>query len=242
MGRGLVHPLDGFTARSQASHPELLDALANDFVQSKFNVHRLMKSILMSNAYQLSSKRAASRPGDDDQFVHALTQPMRWRQLFNSLMRTTGLEESVPDQPVWRKGDLWAGMMHGVDPSIRSDRTDDPNRMEPTIAQALFFLNGLFVNAATRGEEPKNFRDGDGVGVRFQREDLQRLRLNLILKKETSPRRIVEELYLSTLSRLPTKREQMLILKYLGKYRHRVAAYEDVFWALVNSTEFVTRH
>src|ERR1041384_1126772 len=58
-GRGPVQPLDGFTATRKASHPELLEELADDFAASKFDVRRLMKSILLSKPYQLSSKSTA---------------------------------------------------------------------------------------------------------------------------------------------------------------------------------------
>jgi hypothetical protein len=185
MGRGLVHPLDGFTADNPPSHPALLDALAKDFVQSDFDVRRLMKSILMSDAWQLSSKRAERKPRQDRLFAHALTLPMRWRQLFNSLLRVTGLEEELrlPNQPVWRKNDLWSGMIYQLDPSLRSDKVDDPNDMTPTIAQTLFFLNAVQMDVGTREGEDEE----EGARWRLRPGDPKHQRLSRLLKGDIQP-------------------------------------------------------
>ena len=93
MGRGLVQPLDGFSAQTKASHPGLLNALADDFRQNGFNVRRLLKSILLSRAYQLSSEFPKGAP-DDQVFAHGITVPMRWRQVGYSLLLALGLDDS----------------------------------------------------------------------------------------------------------------------------------------------------
>ena len=279
MGRGLVHPLDGFTADNPPSHPALLDALAKDFVASDFDVRRLIKSILMSDAYQLSSKRAEKTPRHDRLFAHALTLPMRWRQLFNSLLRVTGMEVALrmKHKNAPRKIDLCEGLMHQLDASLHSDEVDDPNGIEPTTAQALFFLNAMQVDVGSRVGEDEE----EAARWRLRPRDSEHQLLSRILKNESNSDRVIEELYLSTLSRLPTQREQTLLQNYLHKDgsvrrgsdnsanvtdtltaglqstarssveevarsaerpQFEVRAYEDIFWALINSTEFVTRH
>jgi hypothetical protein len=218
VGRGFVHPLDGFGAAKKPSHPELLDALAADFARSGYDVRRLMKAILLSQPYQLSSRRPDVAP--DRLFARALTSPLSPEQLYESLVRATGLQDQRLAQPT--KGDpkdvREAFLREFRPPYEQPDPFAAPG--EATISQALFFLNGNALNQAVKAA----------------------LRPKKNAAPETDPARRLEELYLSILSRPPSARESELLLKRIQAKGGSSEAYEDVVWALLNSTEFVTRH
>ena len=215
LGRGLVHPLDGFTATRKPSHPELLEELADDFVKSGFDPRRLIKAIVLSRPYQLSSKGASA----GRLFAQAAVAPMRPDQLYGSVVRATGLD-TLPekDNPKGKSVKLTEVSREAFFREFRPDAEST----EPTIAQSLFFLNGELVTRGITAERG--------------------LRLGRLLERERDPGRRLEELFLCTLSRPPGAAEAKSLLARIHKAGDAPSAYEDVFWALINSTEFVTRH
>lgn len=219
LGRGLVHPLDGFTATRKASHPELLEELADDFAASKFDVRRLMKSILLSKPYQLSSKSTAP----DRIFARALVAPMPPDQLFDSILLATGVDQTPSGRgpkgaPVHPRD----AFLHEFRPSFLGNDVAPPAGAEATIAQALWLLNSEYAGRATSAAPS--------------------FTLGRILAREQDPAKRVEELFLCTVSRPPTAKEAAALIEGVRTKGDRAEAYEDIFWALLNSTEFVTRH
>ena len=211
VGRGFVHPLDGFGAAKKPSHPELLDELAADFARSGYDVRRLMKAILLSKPYQLSSR---SEPSPDRLFARGLTAPMSPEQLYESLVRATGLQDQRLSTKT--KGDPRdvrdAFLREFRPPYEQADPFAAPP--EATISQALFFLNG----------------------------DVTRQAVQAAVRRKTGKGPDLEELFLSILSRPPSARESEILHRRLQQKGSSPEAYEDVVWALLNSTEFVTRH
>lgn len=224
MGRGFVHPLDGFNAARKPSHPELLDELADEFVRTGYDARKLIRAIVLSRPYQLSSRSESPTP--DRLFARAAVAPLLPEQLFSSIVRATGLE-AVPANP---KGGKDASPLKALrdafnrdfQPATGVNEPVSPGTAEPTIPQALFFMNGELV---ARGVAPD-----------------PGLRLGKLLASERDPSRRIEELFLATLSRPPTKREAEALLAKVRKAGDSDTAYENVFWALMNSSEFVTRH
>ena len=138
LGRGLVHPLDGFTATRMPSHPELLEELADDFVGSKHDVRRLMKSILLSKPYQLSSRS----PAPDRIFARAVVAPMPPDQLFDSILLATGVDQTPSGRgpkgaPVHPRD----AFLREFRPAFLVNDAAPSGGAEPTIAQALWLLN-----------------------------------------------------------------------------------------------------
>ncbi len=208
LGRGLVHPLDGFGAAKKPSHPELLDELALDFARSGYDVRRLMKSILLSKPYQLSSRRPDAAP--DRLFARALASPMTPEELYDSLVRATGLQDQrLPTKSKGDPRDLRDAFLREFRPPFEQA---DPFAAPPeaTVSQALFLLNG----------------------------DVTRQAAQAAVRRKTGKAPDLEELFLAILSRPPSPRESEILLKK-GSFPE---ALEDVAWALLNSTEFVTRH
>jgi hypothetical protein len=226
LGRGLVHPLDGFTAGRKPSHPELLEELADDFIQSGYDVRRLLKSIVLSRPYQLSSRQGGPEgsAAAGRFFSQAAVASLLPEQLLESLVRATGLDEQKPS-PKGKGGmplDAFReSFFREFKPTLQPNEPATP-ATDPTISQALFFLNGDLVarGTATAAE----------------------LQLGRLMDRERDPARRLEELFLATVSRPPKAREAESLLSRVRKAGETPRIYEDVFWALLNSTEFVTRH
>jgi hypothetical protein len=224
LGRGLVHPLDGFTAARKPSHPELLEALADDFVASGYDVRRLIKSIVLSKPYQRSSKHGGPEGAAGRLFSQAAVAPLLPEQLFESLVRATGLDQLKPSpkgKPVSPVDAFRESFFREFKASLQPNEPAAPVA-DPTISQALYFLNGDLVSRGTASAAEA--------------------RLGRLLDGEKDPARRIEELFLMTVSRLPKTREAESILARLRKSGDSVRVYEDLYWALLNSTEFVTRH
>lgn len=224
LGRGIVHPLDGFTAGRKPSHPELLGELADDFVKSGYDVRRLVRSIVLSAPYQRSSKEGGPEGSAARLFSRAPVSPLLPEELFESLVRATELELAKPapkgkgTPPV----DAFRESFFREFKQAREAGDPGPALSEPTISQALYFLNGDFVARGTAAAAQAH--------------------LGRLLGEVQDPAARLEELFLSTLSRPPSPRELETLLGRLKASGHSMRAYEDVFWALLNSTEFVSRH
>jgi hypothetical protein len=221
-GIGLIEPVDEPSDDNPPSHPELLDELARQFAEHKYDLKFLIRAITMSKTYQRTS--ALTDPGQADQrlFARMAVRGMSPEQLFDSLAVATGKGES---------------MGAGFDPNLRgplSARADFlarfPNQdrrteTQTSILQALYFMNGRLVADATTPERNPN--------------------LATIARYSGSTARKVQELYLITLSRRPRPEETERFVKYIesgGPAGDPTKALTDVFWALLNSTEFYFNH
>ncbi len=223
LGRGLVDPLDGFTATRKPSHPELLDELAEGFVRSGYDVRRLIRSIVLSRPYQLSSRTAPGGAVPARLFARAHVAPLSAEALFDSIVLATALD--APFASSKGKGDVRGGLreafLREFRPAFEEGDTISSGGADGTISQALYFLNGELTAQAARADA------GGGL-------------LPRLLASEPDPGRRIDQLFLSTLSRPPTQAERSRLLERVGSGDSK--PYEDLLWALINSTEFVTRH
>jgi hypothetical protein len=229
MGRGLVEPLDDMRATNPPSNPELLDALAADFVAHKFDLKHLIRTIMQSRAYQLSSKIVDGNRADaaNVQFSRYTVKRLTAEQIADAIDFATGTREK------------YTGLPQGVraiqlpDPNVRSYLMDvfgRPSRQitcecerttKPNIAQAMHTLNGEFLN--------KKIADAKG-------------RIALRLKAKTPIPAIAEELYLATLSRKPRPEELAKVQDYVKSAPTPAEALQDLLWVLLNSREFLFNH
>jgi hypothetical protein len=227
-GRGIVDPVDDFRDSNPPAIPELLDALAGDFAAHGYDLKYLVWTILTSRVYQLSSRPSAGNVADDRFFSHAVTRLLPAEPLLDALSTAT----EVPEE--------WAGEAKGT----RAVQLPDPDVFQHP------FLNAFGQPARETVCECE--RQGDAsLGQALQLINGPTLkskltasdnRIGRLLKSSTTPEAIVEELYLATLSRLPTAAERSTTLAYVNRSAARRAAWEDVQWALINSKEFLFRH
>jgi hypothetical protein len=234
-GTGLVEPVDEMVgANSTANHPELLDLLAREFAEHRFDLKFLIRALTATRAYQTTS--AGKGPDDPTLFARMPLRGLTAEQLFDSVAMATGFRDAGGND------NLLAGLLGGN----RSARTEfltkfanpseRPVEAQTSILQALSLMNGRVVADATSLERSETL--AAVVDAPFL---------------STAER--IETLYLATLSRKPQPKELDRAVRFVqdavkeaeGKDRAgRDAAYNhalaDVFWALLNSSEFILNH
>lgn len=226
--RGIVNPVD---AVNQKDHPlpKVLELLEEDFKRSNYDMRRLVEIIVNSRAYGLSS--AGPEEGKEDEltlFARAPIRSLTAEQLFYSVLEATGMEDiRTGNRRQKRRLERMKFFLLRKFVRTFSEDESDEEVDEGTIPQALMRLNGPLTNDAVRA------RPGHPVYDRLFRMRKLDSRINAI--------------YLRVLSRFPTKAERKTLKKYLKTKRARYAAgqaqaYADVFWALLNSSEFNLNH
>jgi len=236
MGRGLVDPPDDFRATNPASHPALLDELAHDFVKHKFDVRYLIRLILGSRAYQLSSKPNETNENDESNFSHTLIRRLTAEQLLDCQSQATGVPLKFSGYP----SGLRAAQLPGVRPESKGKRranqldqflemfgkpprlmtTDTERSCECNMGQAFQMISGPTVTELLA--EKQN-------------------RISRLLAEGKSNREMLDDLFCTALTRAPTARELADLLPALNSAKDKRAELEDLLWALLNSKEFVFR-
>lgn len=235
MGRGIVEPNDDFRVSNPPANAALLDALAKDLADHRFDLKHLLRTIITSQTYQRSAVPNATNGADEANFSHALVRPLPAEVLLDAIAQVTGVPNRFEEYPeVKRAGELPALPMprrrEGSPDSVKFLRLfGKPERLlscdcersdDSTLAQALQLIAGRLVNRAV--STPDN-------------------RLGALLKAGTSDAAILDELYLASLCRPPSERERAALLARVAQARDRRAALEDVLWGLLNAKEFLLR-
>jgi hypothetical protein len=226
-GRGIVDPVDDFRDSNPSANDELLDALAQDFLAHKFDLKQLIRVILNSRTYQLSAQANDFNKDDNKYFSHAVTKLLTAEQLLDALCTVTESPEKFPNVPLGtRATQLPDGEINhpflktfgqpGRELACECEREQDSN-----LAQALQLINGPTVNDKLRN--PKN-------------------RVGRLLTQKASEPTMLDELYLTALSRTPAPAEVQVALAHVAKATDKRKAWEDIQWALINSKEFLFRH
>jgi hypothetical protein len=223
MGAGIVDPVDDFGEANPPSHPVLLDELAQEFAARKFDLKFLIRAITASKTYQLSSDKSHDSSLDPQLFASMPVQGMTPEQLFRSLSRAVGVYRPYQNSNAFSFGvnSPEADFMETF-----ADNSESKLDRQTTILQALALMNGRIVAGATNLEQSRT---------------LQSVVESPFL--DTSQK--IETLFLAVLSRKPTAEENERFLKYVkqgGPKRNASAALGDLFWALLNSSEFLFIH
>jgi hypothetical protein len=223
MGTGFVDPVDDFTVDNQPSNPELLDAMANSFVEHNYDIKFLIRAIVLSKPYQLTSRKTDDTQLDPMAFARMSVKSLTAEQFFDSLALATYYSENAPRSG--RQG------QNALSPRAEflarfANSTDKRTEPQTSILQALALMNGTFINDITSVDR------GQLLGA-------------VIDYPADSTKDRVEMLYMSTLSRLPRSDELAKALKYIdngGTGNDSRKAVADIFWALLNSSEFMLNH
>jgi hypothetical protein len=226
LGRGLVEPLDDMRATNPASNPELLDALADELVKSKFDQKKLLKTIFNSRAYQLSH---ASTPGNkvdaaNVHFTRYTVKRLTAEQLADAVDFATGTREKYAGLPLGTRAiqlpdsEVKSYLMDTFGRPPRQVLCECERTTKPNIAQAMHLLNGDFLN--------KKIAEKTG-------------RVEKLVTDKVPVPKAVEELYLATWARRPTPDEQKKAEGWVNSAPSVREGLQDLLWVLVNSREFL---
>jgi hypothetical protein len=231
-GVGLVDPVDDFSLGNPPSNEALLDALARDFVDHHYDIRHLERTILESRTYQLSSRTNETNRLDRRNYSHGNVRPLMAEVVVDALNDALGVAEAWKNDAPSGARVIEIGASRVTNPTVaycfrifgRSPRTqacDCERSLEPALPQRLFLMTDPAILA--------KFQDRNG-------------RLYKILLSKSSHDDALEELFLATLSRLPTDRERTLFAEYRAGGRDRQTALTDALWALINTREFILNH
>lgn len=224
LGQGFYPLVDDMGPEREPVHAEALELLSKGFIDSGYDVQWLFRTIALTEAYQ---REMRSRDPSDSSppFACALPTRLRADQLYNALVQVFGSSEftarNVPRRQFGMYGaDADVGriafsQLFGFDPS--TPQAD----LLGTIPQALMLMNGRLV---------ENLIDAD-----------RNTRLGQLLDEYDSDDDALEELYLLVLSRQPANDELAICHSHIAEVGDRGEAFEDIFWSLLNSTEFLTK-
>ncbi len=226
-GKGVVDPVDDFRDSNPSANDELLDALAKDFAASKFDVKHMIRVIMASRTYQLSAQATDFNRDDNKYFSHAVTKMLTAEQLLDGICAATEVPEKYAGEPAGMRamqlpdGDPNHPFLKTFGQPARELACECERESDSNLAQALQLINGQTINEKLRA--PNN-------------------RVGRLLAAKASDGEVLNELYLSTVSRPPTAADTKTALVYVGRGLDKRKAWEDVQWALLNSKEFLFRH
>jgi hypothetical protein len=219
-GVGLAEPVDDLLR--EGGKNELLDEVARSFAEHHFDLKYLIRAIVNTRAYQLTS--VATDPSQDDPrlFARMAVKALSTEQVVASLIEATGYQAPAgrPREPVG------PGLLQMELGGSFARQPGKPTEFQTSVPQALALMNGKFVNDATALERGGTLPAVAGAPF-------------------LDTRGRVEALYLASLGRKPTPEESGRLASYVergGPNGDSGLALADVFWALLNSSEFALNH
>jgi hypothetical protein len=228
-GRGIVDPIDDMRVTNPPTNPELLDALAKELVDSKFSLKHLVKVIVKSRTYQLSSVPNGFNKHDKQSYARFYPRRMSAEVLYDAVSQVTSTPASFGGLPTDKHAPNRAIML--PDEAFASyflDVFGRPQRIsacecervsEANLAQALHLLNSQ--------EIQNKLTAGNG-------------RAALLANDKRSDAEKVDELFMWTLGRLPSAEHRQFAIEHINRNAmNKRLAYENLLWALINTKEFV---
>lgn len=229
-GRGLVEPANAFDLAkltTQPSHPELLEALTDELIAKNFSLREFLRTIALSNTYQLSARDSGAEP-DASYFARRSMRRLPAETLFDAIATATSIPArfTVQGMPITARAMQLPDPLDGrrnrettfINNFGRGNRDDVLRTNDAAISQALALMNDATVTTRVKGTGSST--------------------VQTVLAATSDPAVVTDQLYLATLSRRPTAAELQLAVDYLkaGTLGDRA---EDLQYVLLNSLEFL---
>jgi hypothetical protein len=224
MGRGLVEPVDDLRETNPATHPELFNALAEDFAQQQFNLRHTLRTIALSAAYQRASVGSPADTGDDRFYSHALAKSLPAEILADAWADVTGVPNQYGELP---RGTRAIALVDPATPSRTLDVLGRCSRRESCESSA----------ATTQLPALLHRINGETINGKLSAANG---RLRQLIAAGKSDEEIITEFFESALARRPTDDERQALGRPING--QRVQWLEDVVWSLLNSRAFTTVH
>lgn len=224
MGRGLVEPVDDMRATNPASNESLLDYLAEDFREHNYDIKHLIQRIMNSHVFSLGSTPSKWNVADHNNFSRFYRQRLRAEVLLDAVNDVLDVEENFAAMPPGSRAvQLWTHRSTSLflDTFGRPDPNQDPpcERIpDSTTPQILHLMNSPELNAKL---------------------SLDSARTAELAESDLANEEIVKDAFLRVYCRLPTADEIKIASKSLTGSDQRRKAVEDLFWALLNTPEFL---
>jgi hypothetical protein len=221
-GRGFTNPIDDFNDQNQPSNPELLNEVSARFKHYGYDLKKLIRWIANTNAYNLSAVANSTNDKTEQEgfFSRMIMKSLTPEQLFESLM-VSSHGDSLNTEEKKKLREDWLGKLVS---NFGDDEGNEVN-FNGTVVQALLMMNGKDLNDSI-------IRPNGTVAMAM---------------RKGAPPAIITDLYLTALNRKPSPREINSVYSKFPLYRgvvdrDRAAPYQDLFWALLNSNEFILNH
>ena len=228
-GIGIVEPVDDVRVSNPPSNPALLAELAKQFVAYNYDFKKLVRDICISRTYQLSTRTNPSNASDARNFSHAQSRRLRAEVLLDVISQATDTKNKFKGLPQGAKavqiadGNISNYFLKTFGRATRETVCSCEVRMDPSLSQALHLLNGDTVN--------KRIKKGGVIAD--------------LIQSQQKPGEVIDSLYLRCLTRPATTMEKEKLMSHVDSAENEQALreiYEDIFWALLNSKEFIFNH
>jgi hypothetical protein len=243
LGYAFTKPVDDLGPHNNPSHPALLEYLGEEVRKNSYNLKELIRWITLSEAYSLSSRIGGSNKGDDPllgespKFSHFYLRQMQAEELYQSLLTATRADQLA--LPVAEQEKLREDWMRQFVVAFGNDEGEEATTFNGTIPQALMLMNGELIKKAIEVKEGSY--------------------LAKLAASNMKPAEKIQYLFEAALARRPTQSEITVTNQLLMRNMERTAkaaknksknayldpsalALQDIFWAVLNSNEFILQH
>ncbi len=225
-GIGIIDQVDDVRISNPASNPELLAELGKRFTSYKYDFKKLVRDICLSRTYQASTQANPSNEGDTRNFTRSALRRIKAETFLDCISEVTETKNKFPGLPNGARavqiadGGVSTYFLTTFGRASRESVCSCEVKLEPTLSQSLHLLNG--------DTTTQKIAAGNLIGKR--------------LAEKKTPEQIIEELYIRCLCRKPTAKEMEKIKAGLAQEPDKNKGLGDLFWALLNSREFMFNH
>ena len=226
MGKGIVQPVDDVRISNPPSNPELLETLGRKFEGYEYDLRKLIADICKSRTYQLAAKSNASNEADTRNFAKSYVRRLRAEILLDVINGITDAPDKYTGIPLGSRaveivdGNTSTYFLTAFGRSKRGSVCSCEVTVDPNLSQALHLLNGSTVNSKVA--RAKWLQD--------------------MIKAKAKPEEVVNEIYWRCLSRPANRQELSKLKEFFTDPKEYVNSYYDIFWAVLNSKEFIFNH
>ena len=225
-GLGIINEVDDVRVSNPPSNSELLQELGKKFTEYNYDFKRLVKDIVLSNSYQLSTQANASNESDTKNFSHSSIRRIKAETFLDCISQVTETKNKFPGLPLGARavqiadGKVSNYFLTTFGRATRESVCSCEVKLDPTLSQSLHLLNG---DATTQ-----RITQGNLIGK--------------LLKDKKTPEEILDEIYVRCLSRMPSADEKTKVLALVNAEKDKKQVLEDAFWAVLNTREYMFNH
>ncbi len=225
-GLGIINEVDDVRVSNPPSNSELLQELGKKFTEYNYDFKRLVKDIVLSNSYQLSTQTNSSNESDTKNFSHSSIRRIKAETFLDCISQVTETKNKFPGLPLGARavqiadGQVSNYFLTTFGRATRESVCSCEVKLDPTLSQSLHLLNG---DATTQ-----RITQGNLIGK--------------LLKDKKTPEEILDEIYVRCLSRMPSADEKTKVLALVNAEKDKKQVLEDAFWAVLNTREYMFNH